>query len=77
MVFWDSKRLVTKKLLQHIDVRAVLAHADCNHMLSHAEEELRTLVPDYDRGKIVWPSSLEELLLGQPAAGVSGQPTPR
>jgi hypothetical protein len=44
-------------------------------MLSHAEEALRTLLSDYDRRKIVWPSSLEELLLGQLTADVSGEPT--
>lgn len=75
MIFWDSKRPVTKRLLQRIDLGALLKRVSHRALLSRAEEELVKLVPPQKGKAITWPTNLEELMFGSPLALESGQPT--
>ena len=43
MVFWDSKRPVTKNLLQRINLRAILARVNKDTLLSSMNTELERL----------------------------------
>lgn len=66
MVFWDSKRPLTKKILQRIDLKALLDRVDRECLLARAEAELDRLTPTKPREKAAWPSTFEELFLEQP-----------
>ena len=58
--FWDSKRPVTKKLLQRIDIRALLEAVDKERLLESANQCLIELgVPAIDE-----QSNLEKLVFG-------------
>lgn len=43
LIFWDSKRPVTKRLLQRVDVKALFENMDRNEILSQAKRELTEL----------------------------------
>lgn len=73
MVFLDAKRPVTKKLLQRIDLKALLDQADKQTLKDRAEEILERFDPSRSRQETVWPAALEELLLNE-VADNSGEP---
>jgi hypothetical protein len=73
MVFWDSKRPITKKLLQRIDLRALLHRVDRRALLSRAEQELAQLRPSNPQVPITWPNNIEDLLLGKPGSNTPAQ----
>jgi hypothetical protein len=73
MVFWDAKRPITKKILQRIDLNALLNRADRATLLACAENELEQLVGSSDCHPTLWPSNLEELLIE--AASIAAMPT--
>jgi len=62
IIFWDTKRPITKKLLQRIDLRALLQHVERQKLLSRANSELRRLGCVERRQEIVWPDDLVSLL---------------
>ncbi len=62
MVFLDAKRPVTKKLLQRIDLEALLNQADKQILLDQARAILERLDPSNNRQEMIWPASLEELI---------------
>lgn len=76
MVFWDSKRPITKKLLQRIDLKALLNHVERQSLLSRADMELKRLGIVKGQQRTVWPSALEEFLVERlPNAGRASQMT--
>lgn len=62
VVFWDAKRPITKKLLQRIDLRALLQHVEQSELLLHADMELQRLGYREAGRQAIWPASLESLL---------------
>ncbi len=62
IIFLDSKRPVTKKLLQRINLTALLSYIDRKILLSRINIELENLGCDEDQQELVWPSSLNQLL---------------
>lgn len=64
IAFWDAKRPITKKLLQRIDLLALLQHVDKRALLERATSEVKRL-ESIDHHQVSWPSSLESLLVEQ------------
>ncbi|MGH3085961.1 MAG: SAM-dependent methyltransferase, partial [Rubrobacteraceae bacterium] len=62
MVFLDAKRPITKKLLQRIDLKALLDKADKQTLQNRAEACLARLDPPTSRQETSWPSPLEGLM---------------
>lgn len=60
-MFTDAKRPITKKLLQSIDLKALLNKIEIQVVLREAEVEFKKLTNT--TSKPAWPSSLEELLI--------------
>jgi hypothetical protein len=67
IIFWDAKRPVTKKLLQRIDLHALLQYEGRENVLLRANAELQRL--GYTEQPIVWPDRLADFLEEYPAAG--------
>jgi len=65
LLFPDAKRPVTKRLLQRINLHALLEHTDRDTLLVRANEALKHLPPDERRP---WPTTLEEFLTQPPVA---------
>ena len=63
IAFRGSKRPITKKLLQRIDIKALLKHVERPTLLERAEIEFDNLQTSIGNEKPIWPSSLEELLV--------------
>lgn len=63
MVFWDSKRPITKKLLERIDLQALLERADRRELLSDADQVLARLLGTPIPSEAPWPANPHELLL--------------
>lgn len=63
MVFWDAKRPITKKVLQRIDLSAVLARTERGPLMQRAQQELRHLSRPEMAQTDVWPTDLDELLV--------------
>lgn len=61
-MFADAKRPVTKKLLQRIDLIAVLNHTDRDLILKLADEEIAKLNYKFDSSANHWPDDLSVLL---------------
>lgn len=61
-MFSDAKRPVTKRLLQRIDLIAVLSRVDRESILEAAEEELAKLHFEFDSSMNGWPDDLSVLL---------------
>lgn len=62
MVFADSKRPITKKLLQRIDLRAVLAQVNRHALLARADDQFHELGERPTARPTTWSSALDELL---------------
>ena len=62
MIFYDSKRPVTKKLLQRIDLKSLLDRIDQKALLNRAEVEFKHLSKD-EACDAAWPSPLDEFLM--------------
>ena len=58
-VFADAKRPITKKVLQRIDLKAILSNIDRHLLLARAKTEIERLNVSPD---LLWPSNLEGLL---------------
>ena len=65
IVFVDSKRPVTKKLLQRIDLRALLERSNRGSLLARAEAELGVLMDTAKWQEVVGSVPLEEILFGE------------
>ena len=59
VVFWDSKRPITKKLLQRIDLLALLEQVDKQMLIYEASRQLGLLTPHLPAH---WPPTLASLL---------------
>jgi hypothetical protein len=59
LTFTDSKRPVTKKLLQRIDLKAVLGCTDRETLLAHADNEMKQLC---GHSSPSWPVDLQTFL---------------
>ncbi len=59
ITFWDAKRPITKKILQRIDLLAILHRVNVQTIILRAQHELTTLLPQTDS---IWPERLEDLL---------------
>jgi hypothetical protein len=66
LVFWDSKRPITKKVLQRINLKALLNRIDRAALLARADVELNRLKGNPDQRHISWPADLEKFF-GEPA----------
>jgi hypothetical protein len=64
IVFWDSKRPITKKILQRIDLAALLDAVDQTSLLSRATGELQHLVGETSVRQLVWPHDVRVMLNG-------------
>lgn len=62
IAFLDSKRPITKKLLQRIDLRSLFKLAERRPLLLRANNELEGLGVMLEQREIIWPS-LEEFLV--------------
>ncbi len=62
IIFLDSKRPVTKKLLQRINLAALLNYVDQELFLSRIKIELKNLGCEEEQQEFVWPLSLKQLL---------------
>jgi hypothetical protein len=62
IVFWDAKRPITKKLLQRINLAALLNAVDRDSLLRRAESELKQLIGEEREQQVIWPHDLRELL---------------
>ena len=69
IIFIDSKRPVTKKLLQRIDLLALLKRSDRCSLLNRSEAELGNLISAAEWQEIVDSVSLEEILFKEGAYG--------
>lgn len=67
MVFLDSKRPITKKLLQRIDLIALLRRTERHSLLARIEANLGNLTPTTNWQEIARSSSLEEILFEEMA----------
>jgi len=63
MVFWDSKRPITKRLLQRLDLTALLGQVDHQSIVSRAETILDRIGKPKSEQEAGWPP-LEDLLVG-------------
>ncbi len=72
IAFWDAKRPITKKLLQRIDLLALLRHTEREPLLDRANIELARLESKEGQGDDAWPVSLEDLITGSAGGAVSG-----
>lgn len=71
IIFWDAKRPITKKLLQRVDLTALLCYADKHELLSRATAEIRRL-GIMKQGQLAdWPENLASLLEDYPLRAVS------
>ncbi len=71
MIFFDSKRPITKKLLQRIDLKALLERTDRYSLLSRVEADLGNLLTIVEWQEIVRSVSLEEILFKEVASNDS------
>ena len=71
MTFFDSKRPITKKLLQRIDLKALLERTDRYSLLSRVEANLGNLLTIVEWQEIVRSVSLEEILFKEVASNDS------
>lgn len=62
-IFLDAKRPITKKLLQCINLQALLDHTEPKMLLLQDNPELERVKASLDNQVLTWPSSLEELLV--------------
>jgi hypothetical protein len=62
IIFWDAKRPVTKKILQRIDLNALIEKIDRKALLARANLELKRLDAHYENRDFVWPENLRDLL---------------
>jgi hypothetical protein len=62
IVFWDAKRPVTKKILQRIDLSALIEKIDRKALLDKADFELKRLDASYKDRDFTWPENLKDLL---------------
>ncbi len=62
MTFLGSKRPITKKLLQRIDLRSLFNAVERQSLISNANSELESLGGTLSQQEVVWPS-LEEFLI--------------
>lgn len=63
LVFWDSKRPITKKILQRIDLRALFDHVNKRSLISKAGAEYERLIKNLDENKTpTWPESIDRLV---------------
>lgn len=72
LVFWDSKRPITKKILQRIDLRALIAHVDHGRVLDHADRELQSMGVGMEHIASRWSEKLEKLLAADSAGRGNG-----
>lgn len=59
IVFWDAKRPITKKLLQRIDLKALLKSTNEYFLIEQTKNVLRSIEPSKDVNAIKWPENLE------------------
>lgn len=62
IVFWDAKRPVTKKILQRIDMLALLKLVDQQTLLARANTTLQSLLDYHSVKTFSWPEQLDILL---------------
>lgn len=62
-IFLDAKRPITKKLLQILDLKAILDRLESKELLLQASAEFEQLKTALNQNKPSWPSSLGELLV--------------
>jgi hypothetical protein len=62
IVFWDAKRPITKKLLQRINLKALLKLVDKEVLLEQANRVLHALEPAHHTHSGHWPENVEDLL---------------
>jgi hypothetical protein len=72
IVFLDSKRPVTKKLLQRIDLIALLERTEKYSLLARAGADLGNLMTTADWQQTVESASLEEILFEEMPHGGHG-----
>lgn len=60
IVFWDAKRPITKKLLQRIDLKALLKSVDKKVLIAQAKNVLRHIAPSKDVNSIAWLEKIED-----------------
>lgn len=69
LIFWDAKRPVTKKLLQRIDLHALLQYEERQNILSRANAELQRMGYTEAGQSLIWPDPLtgflEDFTLGE------------
>ncbi|MFH7025289.1 MAG: hypothetical protein ACHBN1_07775 [Heteroscytonema crispum UTEX LB 1556] len=66
--FLDAKRPITKKLLQCINLKALLNCMEPEELIIQASAEYERLKTNSDEQKLKWSSSLEEFLVEHPPA---------
>lgn len=62
IIFWDAKRPVTKKLLQRINLLALLSRVDQDALILRANVELVRLISPKGGDAVHWPENLADLL---------------
>lgn len=62
IIFLDAKRPVTKKLLQRINLNALIDHVDRQPLLEDANSKLERLETFPHKNPTVWPENLKDLL---------------
>nr|HET6902257.1 hypothetical protein [Ktedonobacteraceae bacterium] len=64
VAFLDAKRPITKKLLQRIDLVSLFSLIDKQALLARANHEFEQLGIASEKDEVVWPSTIEEFLIG-------------
>ncbi len=62
IVFWDAKRPITKRLLQRVDLKALLEHTNRRELLLRAQVELQRMGCLEQDQQTTWPEDLADLL---------------
>lgn len=62
IIFWDAKRPITKKLLQRIDLKALLQYVERQNLLLRANSELQRIECTESGRQAKWPDYLESFL---------------
>lgn len=76
LVFWDAKRPITKRVLQRIDLLALLRHAEPLALIQRIQQEYARLEGEQKCWDRQWSESLETILLeGTAHAAVLLQPS--
>lgn len=72
LIFLDSKRPITKKILQRINLKALIEKSDRDSLLARAEIDLENLVTTIDWQETLQSLTLEETLFEEPSQGTRG-----